>query len=311
MPSVSLRCNRRLVLAAAATAAFSGLHPRNGHGDDDFGRSGPPNFRLGLAAYSMRKHFAFMKGKPQRPLDPENVMTMFAFIDYCRSEGFQDAELTSYFFPSELNDDYLLQVKRHAFLQGVSISGTAIGNNFTCGAGKRLDQEIDNAIRWIDRAAVLGAPHIRFFAGTGKQLDEHPERMKEAIASMKRCADHAAEKGIFLGIENHGNLRRQQLLDLIHAVDHPWVGINLDTGNFFSEDPYGDLQACVPYAVNVQVKVTMRRPSGEKYPADFDRIATILRDGSYRGSVVLEYEDEDPFVKVPEYAQKLRQSLAL
>ncbi|MCC9602630.1 sugar phosphate isomerase/epimerase [Stieleria sp. JC731] len=274
-----------------------------------FARKGDPRFKVGLAAYSLRDYFSFMKGKAKKPVDPAKAIDMVGFLDYCVAQGFDAAELTSYFFKPDANDAYYLELKRQAFLKGVTISGTAIGNNFTRGAGDKLDQEIETAIEWIDRAATLGAPHIRFFAGTGKELDDHPERFDDAVAAMKKCAEHAAQKGVFLGIENHGNLRSDQLIALINAVDHPWVGINLDTGNFFTDDPYGDLEKCVPYAVNVQVKVSMRKPDRTKYPADIPRVGRLLKDAGYQGFVILEYEDEDPYENIPQAHQQLREAL--
>lgn len=295
--------------AAACAATTDGLHPTIANATEPFARHGAPRFRFGLAAYSLRNYFSFMKGKRKDPADPAKAIDMVGFLDYCAAQGFEASELTSYFFPPDADDAYFLELKRQAFLRGLTISGTAIGNNFTQGAGEKMEREIQTAMDWIDKAAIMGAPHIRFFAGTGKELDDHPERMGEAVEAMKRCAQRAGEKGVFLGIENHGKLRPEQLLPIIHAVDHPWVGINLDTGNFQSDDPYGDLEKCVPYAVNVQLKVSMKKPDGTHYPADFDRIAGILRDSTYQGFVVLEYEDEDPYGKIPEAADRMRRAL--
>ena len=58
-----------------------------------------------------------------------------------------------------------------------------------------------------------------------------------------------------------------------------WFGVNLDTGNFHTADPYGDLAKCAPYAVNVQVKVDMF-PNNKKEPADLARVVKILRDAN-------------------------------
>jgi sugar phosphate isomerase/epimerase len=278
---------------------------------EPFVRQGDARFRIGLAAYSLRDYFSFMKGKRRAPVDSARAIDMVGFMDYCVAQGYEAAELTSYFFPPDADASYFLELKRQAFLRGLTISGTAIGNNFTQGAGEKMEAEIESAMAWIDKAAWMGAPHIRFFAGKGKELDDHPERMAEAVDAMKRCAERGEQRGVFLGIENHGNLRPDQLLPIIHAVDHPWVGINLDTGNFLSDDPYGDLEQCVPYAVNVQVKVSMKKPDGTEYPADFDRIAAILRNSNYQGFVILEYEDKDPFDHLPEAADRLRKALGV
>ncbi len=298
-------------LGAAATAAALPWGASQAIATEPFPRKGDPKFLVGLAAYSLRDYFSFMRGKRKTPKDTEKAIDMVGFLDFCVKEGFDAAELTSYFFPPDAEKNDFLTIKREAYLRGMVISGTAIGNNFTVGAGEKLEQEIESAMKWIDHAAEMGAPHVRFFAGTGKQLDDHPERLAEAVDAMKRCADHAAEHGIFLGIENHGNLRSEQLLDIIHAVDHPWVGINLDTGNFRSEDPYADLKACAPYAVNVQVKVKMKRPDRSEYDADFDRIADILREAKYQGFVILEYEESRPYEEIPAEADRLRKALGV
>ena len=90
-----------------------------------------------------------------------------------------------------------------------------------------------------------------------------------------------------------------RILDALGNEDT--VGINLDTGNFYTDDPYADLAKCAPYAVNVQVKVDIkRRNDKETSPADFNRLVKILRDANYQGWVALEYEaKEDPWTAVP------------
>ncbi len=274
-------------------------------------RLGPPRFHFGLAAYSLRDYFAVSKGKAKKPAADGPEIDMFGFVDYCAKHGFDSAELTSYFFPADLDDDYLLRLKRHAFERGVTICGTAIGNDFTVGIRVRNWTPKSKRRRvWIDRADVMGAPHIRFFAGTAAQLTQYPARMDEAIEAIEKCAEHAGSKGIYLGIENHGRLTGEQILEIMEKITSPWVGVNLDTGNFISEDPYADLTACAPFAVNVQVKAMMKSPDGKNYEADFDRIAKILRVTNYQGNVVLEYEEAKPYDNIPITLARLQHSLA-
>jgi hypothetical protein len=85
--------------------------------------------------------------------------------------------------------------------------------------------------------------------------------------------------------------------------------VNLDTGNFHTADPYADLAACAPYALNVQVKAEIRRAGAkESELADLARVVKLLRDANYQGWVALEYESkEDPWKAVPPLLATLRE----
>jgi sugar phosphate isomerase/epimerase len=168
--------------------------------------------------------------------------------------------------------------------------------------------------QWIDHAALLAAPHIRIFAGTVNPAMSKAEAKKLSIEAIEECCDYAGRKGVMLGLENHGGIVAEpaDLLEIVHAVKSPWFGINLDTGNFQTDDPYADLAACAPYAVNVQVKGVIRR-RGRKTdePSDLKRIAKLLRDARYQGYVALEYEmPEDPWTAVPRLLDDLRAAIA-
>ena len=303
--------SRRSFLRGSAAAAAAGAFAVPAFGIKPIGRAGQPRFPLSLAAYSFRGHFAFMKDKPQKPADPAKPLDMFGFLDFCADLGIAGAELTSYFFKAGAGDDYFLALKRHAFLRGVAISGTAVGNNFAHPEGGQRAREIADVKAWIDRAAVLGAPHIRVFAGQSKEIDAAASR-KLCIAALEECCDYAGTKGIFLGVENHGGIVAEAdgLLEIIKAVQSKWIGVNLDTGNFHTDDPYGDLAKCAPYAVNVQVKAEIQSRGHQKEAADYKRIAQILRDANYQGYVALEYEAAgDPWKAVPDELAKLRDAL--
>jgi len=267
---------------------------------EPFVRGGKARFQLSLAAYSFRDFFK----------DPAK-MDFYKFIDFCADHGLAGAELTSYYFNKEVSDAELLKVRRHAYLRGVTVSGTAVGNTFALPDGPELDKEKAGVKQWIDRAAVLGAPHIRVFAGGPKGIDEAGAR-RQVIKCLEELGAYAATKGVWLGVENHGGVvsTPEGMLEIIKAVNCPAVGINLDTGNFHTADPYADLARCAPWAVNVQVKVEISRAGGKAEPADLKKVAAILREANYQGWVALEYEAKpDPFTAVPEHLKALREAL--
>lgn len=266
-------------------------------------RKGEPRMHLSLAAYSFGNRFAWLKGRPQK-VDGE-AMDMIRFIDYCARHGCHGAELTSYFFPAGADAAYFHNLKRHAFLRGVEISGTAIGNDFSHGPGAKLDAEVAEAKRWLDKAVQMGAPHVRFFAGTGRGFARGDETVQAAIGAVRECAKYAGERGVFIGIENHGGITAELLLQLVKEVDSPWVGISLDSGNWVSDDPYADFARCAPFAVNVQLKTHM---SGN-VEADLPRLIKILREANYQGYVALEYESGKPD-EIPGYLATLRKLMA-
>lgn len=313
MKNVTRRDFVKLSAVAGLAAAVSPLAVRAADAGP-FKRTGKPVLRLSLAAYSFRGNFATMRGKAQK-VAPGREMDMFQFADYCAEHGCAGTELTSYFF-AETSDEYLLKLRRHCFMRGLAISGTAIGNNFSLPKGPKLAAEVAETKRWIDRAALLGAPHIRVFAG--KIPNDAPEGFTRAVAdrgvieSLAECGEYAAKRGIFIGLENHDSIgTAAALLPMVKAVNNPWVGINLDSGNFRTPDPYRDFAECVPYALNVQFKCEIRPTGKPKQAADFQRFTQILRDGGYQGWVALEYEaSEDPAVAIPRHLARMQELFA-
>jgi len=280
---------------------------------EPFNRPGPPRLQLSLAAYSFRKFFGWIRGKVQQPADPDRALSMSSFITLAADLGFDAAELTSYFFNPAILDQGLSELRRQAFLRGIGLSGTAVGNNFALAKAADREREIADVKRWIDRAAVLGIPHIRVFAGPVPRELTPNEAQRLCIESLEVCAAYAGTRGVMLGLENHGGLvtTADQLLEIVRAVKSEWFGVNLDTGNFHSDDIYNDLARCAPYAVNVQYKVEIRRQKGgEAEPADPHRVIALLRNAGYQGFLALEYEAaEDPYLAVPKHLDKLREAL--
>ncbi len=300
MSSLSRRHFLRVSAAASVMAAARPLMAI-----EPFVRTGAPRLGLSLAAYSLRDSFKD-SNKPQEP--GERTPDLTGFVDYCADQHCDGAELTSYYFPKEVTKETLVELRRHAFLRGMAISGTAVGNNFALPAGPERDAEIASVKTWIERASLLGAPHIRIFAGASKEIAPAESR-RLCISAIEECSDYAGQFGIFLGLENHGGIVAQpeEMLEIIKAVKSRWFGVNLDTGNFHTTDPYASLALIAPYAVNVQIKPEML-PAGTKTPvlSDFPRLVKILREANYQGWVALEYEaKENPATAIPRLLAEL------
>lgn len=257
--------------------------------------------RLGLAAYSFRQALDLRRKPPTMNLD--------GFIDLTASMPFDAVELTEYYFP-ETSPRYLAQLKGRCTRLGLDISGTAIRSDFCVTNPARLKEQIDHTRRWIEITSRLGGKTIRIFGGTVAKDDKEDRARRQCIDAMQQCCEFAGQFGVFLALENHGGITgtSEQMLALVRAIKSDWFGVNLDTGNFRTKDPYADLERLAPYAVVVQMKTEISREGRKPEEADLKRLFQMLRNVNYRGYVVLEYEAaEDAKVAIPRYARQMRE----
>lgn len=292
---------RAAVAATGAACATTTIGLPIARAIEPIRRVGGAKFKFSLAAYSYRD---LLTAKPPK-------LSLEDFITDCAKMQLEGTELTSYYFPKDPTNEYLRHLKQLAFDLGLDISGTAVGNDFCVPPGPKRDEQIADVKRWIDRAEVLGAPVIRIFSGNAQQGMSVDEAHKLAVAGIEETCQYAGEHGVYLALENHGGLTATAdgLLKLVRDVKSPWFGVNLDTGNFHTPDPYGDLARLAPYAVNVQVKISMHPAGGKREPADLKRLAQILTESGYRGYIVLEFEEPtDPLVECPRHIKEMRQA---
>lgn len=283
-----LRTSAALLAAPAAAAAI-----------DPIKRPGPTAvLKLSLAAYSYRQ-----------ALDLKTpTMTLFEFIDLAATLPLDAVELTSYYFAEE-TEAYLDKLKSHAGAKKLAISGVPVRNDFCQrDAGKRK-ADVEHVKRWVGHAARLGAQTVRIFAGNLPKGDSLEDGQKRVVAAMEECCEAAEKAGILLALENHHGITEtpEQLLALVKPVKSAALGVNVDTGNFRTEDPYADVAKIAPYGVVCQVKTEVN-PGGKKLvEADLGRMVKILKDANFHGYVALEYEAKaDPKTAVPKYVRELR-----
>ena len=104
------------------------------------------------------------------------------------------------------------------------------------------------------------------------------------IDSLEKCLPAAEKCGVVLGLENHWGLARtpEGLLRIVHAINSPWLGVTLDTGNFL-EDPYDGWRRSPRAATYVHAKTYYGGGVWYTLDLDYDRIAGVLRKHGYRG----------------------------
>jgi sugar phosphate isomerase/epimerase len=264
-------------------------------------RTGKSHIRLSIAAYSYRKYLNL-------DLKPKPPMTLDDFIELAAEMDLDAVEPTQYYFP-ETTPEYLAHLKGKCTRLGLDVSGTAIRNNFCTRDPEKLKAEIAHVKSWVEHSSRLGAKTIRIFAGNLEKGDTEEQARARCVEAIQEACDYAGRFGVYLALENHGGITAtcDQTLALVRAVRHDWFGVNWDTGNFRTPDPYGDLTRLAPYAVTVQIKTEIHPAGSAKQEADLKRLLGILQATGYRGYVALEYEaDEEPKVAIPRHIDTLR-----
>jgi len=221
---------------------------------------------------------------------------------------------------------YLQKLKRHAFTNGVDLICLSIHQDFVDPSAEYRQKQVGHTLKCIEIAYQLGVPCIRLNSGRWNTIASFDDLMrargeepilpghteddgfKWCIDCIEKCLPKAAECGVVLALENHWGLTRTPagLLRVLNAVQSPWLGGLMDTGNFL-ENPYDKLEQIAPKTIFVQAKTY--QGGGEWYTLDLDykRIAKILATVNYTGYVSLEMEGkEDPDTAVPQSIAMLR-----
>lgn len=230
-------------------------------------------------------------------------------IDIAVDNDIDGLDLTVYWFPQQNQDKFLMSLRRKAYMSAVEIPSIAIRSDLCKPSGNDQLKEIAWLNHWVDISERLGASHIRVFGGRVPDGATEDQAAGWVAEILKRAADYAGKKGVILGLENHGGITQhaKRIVEIIEAVDNPWVGINLDTGNFHTK-PYEQIEMCLPYAVNSQFKTAIRFEDGHHEPCDWERIVKSFAAAGYKGYISLEYEaKESPVTAVPRHMKTIRE----
>jgi len=207
---------------------------------------------------------------------------------------------------------YLQSLKRQAHRAGLALCGLSTHQGFVSPKAAERKANVDITIASIELAYSLGIPTVRVNTGRWGTTKDFDELMKNrgvepplpghtdedafpwVIDSLERCLPVAEKCGVVLGLENHWGLARtaEGLLRIVNAVNSPWLGVTLDTGNFL-EEPYERLEKIASRATYVHAKTYYGGGVWYTLDLDYDRIAAILRRHRYRGYISLEYEGQE------------------
>ena len=255
-------------------------------------------FHPAICAYSFRDQLK------------DKSMTYADVIHMAADVGADGVDLTTYWL-TDTSDETLFALKKVAYRSAISIYNLGVRARMAQPTPELRAAEVDTVRKWLDVAQRLGAGHMRVFGGAVPKGATEDQAVSWAVETLKLCADEAAKKGIMLGVEDDGGITTtaERTLEIVQKAASPWVGINLDVGNF-PNDGYSQIALCAPFATNVHLKSEVHIDR-KNVPADWPRILGILGKSGYRGYLALEYElTERPQTVVPQLMAKMLEAIS-
>ena len=235
-------------------------------------------FFSGCCAYTYRGEF-------------KRESTLEKFIQKAVELRLDAVDMTVYYMKST-DPGYLENLRYLAYRNGVALSGAACGVSMVVADPAKRADTLVQIKKWIDVTDRLGAPHLRVFAGKLPQGSTLPEATTWVVETMKAASDYSGKKGIMIGLEDHVGVSQSAdiCLEIMHRVDSPYAGINIDISHFVptqTQDSYAQIAACIPYATNTHIRNTFDDGS----MIDMDRVWKMFADAGFKG--FMSYEGEE------------------
>lgn len=289
-----------MAIAASALA----LGPDAALAEGEVKRRAGTRIRIGLNSYSFDK--PLMSGK----------MTLDDVIDYCAAQGIDGVDLTGYYFPGYPkvpSDEFLYNLKKRAYYNGVTISGTGVRNDFATADSDKRKTSIQLVKDWVEAGEKMGASFVRVFSGPpipsgGPSFDAVLEWM---IPAFQECADFGKKHGVIIGLQHHNDFLKtaEQTIRVVKAVNSEWFSVVLDVGSLRTGDPYQEIAKLLPYACTWQIKETVY-VNEESTPIDLAKIRTIIDKVGYRGFLPFEALGPGDPNMVTAFLEKVRKAMA-
>jgi sugar phosphate isomerase/epimerase len=292
---VNSQIARREFLQSAGAAALGSVVPGIPARGADNAKS--PRLFSGLCAYSYGRYFK------------HGQMTMDEFILKAVGLRVDGVDMTGYYYkPTDVA--YLAKLRHLAYKNAVGFSGAACGVSMVQADPAKRAQSLAEIKQWVDVTDQLGASHLRVFAGKLPPGATVGQAVGWVVETMKAACDYSGAKGIMIGIEDHSGVtqRAEVCLEIMHRVNSPYAGINLDITHFLPvSTAYSQIASCIPYATNTHI----RDHFDDGSPIDMDRVWRMFAEAGHKGYMSVEYEKkleggQDAMTGVPMLVNKVR-----
>lgn len=260
--------------------------------------------KVGIDSYCFHRYFGEVYPH-QSP--PDKQMTMEDFLDYAKFLGVDGVSLESCFFPS-FEKSWFADLKDQ--LDAYEFDRVyAWGHPDGLEAGKNREA-FDDMVKQIPHAKAVGADVMRVVASSLMfRFEPHGPQIDILVDWFKEAVKVAEEHDVKMAVENHIDYTADECVELLERVGSPYLGLNLDTGNFLRllDDPVEGTKKLADkvYATHIKdLKPVARVDAREWYffsstpvgdgLVDNQQIAQTLYDAGYQGFLAVETDSLHP-----------------
>ncbi|MDR6989851.1 sugar phosphate isomerase/epimerase [Paenarthrobacter nitroguajacolicus] len=177
--------------------------------------------------------------------------------------------------------------------EAAGLTVLSLGSYYRCGS-------FGDFARILDLATGLGAPRIRVWAGELGSAEASQEHWDAVVTDTQRIADLAAERGVAIAFEYHGNTLTDSpatTLDLLDRVNHANVGTYWQPAVGLSDRQALDsLHQVLPHVAGVHC--FSWGPEAERFPLRnrkllWQTVTDVLRGNGKDLDIMLEFVEDD------------------
>jgi sugar phosphate isomerase/epimerase len=220
----------------------------------------------------------------------------------------------------EFQADRIAQSKREVAAKNLKIACVSSSAQLHDADPDKHKQQITDAKRFIDLAALLGSPYVRVF---GNEIHGPKDQVVARVASgLHELGSYAGAHGITVIIESHGDFTDSPtLLEILTRADSPNVGLLWDAHHTYvsgKEDPEFTVRNLGRFIRHTHLKDSVPAPGGRRYvltgrgDVPVRKQIEVLSATGYSGCYTFEWEKvwhpelEEPEIAIADFAEFMR-----
>lgn len=258
--------------------------------------------KIGIDSYSYHRFFGEVFPEQEAP---DQTRTIDDLIAHAKRLEVQGLSLETCFMPA-LDEEFMAELRQKLDAAGLD-RVLAWGHPMGLEVGRKPEAVADFRAH-MPFASVLGATVMRLPCGNFRHRGTEPVKAQQdrLVPILKDLAAEARERGLKLGLENHGDFTAEELIEILSRVAAPNLGVTLDTCNNLRilEDPVAESIKLAPYAVATHIKDATATGIGSPrtwrtfFPSiglgkgiiDIARILQTLKNNGYEGLLCIELD---------------------